>query len=243
MIEREGRARLKAVLFDKDGTLLDFHATWSPILRDVALDLAAGDEAGALRLLRLGGYDPATGELVSGSALAAGNTDDIVALWYPHETDTARRALVERVDALFHAGAVTGSVPVPGLTATLDALAAAGYALGIATSDSTATARAGLASLGVEERFACILGYDAVERPKPAPDMVLAFCEAVSVAPAEVAVVGDSLHDLAMARAAGAGAAVGVLGGTSARDKLEPHADAIIAGLAALPAWLGIATA
>ena len=41
--------------------------------------------------------------------------------------------------------------------------------------------------------------------------MVLGFCEAVEVAPGEVAVVGDAVHDLAMGRAAGVGLTVGVL--------------------------------
>jgi phosphoglycolate phosphatase len=55
-----------------------------------------------------------------------------------------------------------------------------------------------------------------------------------------VAVVGDNLHDLEMARAAGAGLAVGVLSGTSAIDELGPHADHVIASIAELPEVLGL---
>jgi phosphoglycolate phosphatase len=56
--------------------------------------------------------------------------------------------------------------------------------------------------------------------------------------PAEVAVVGDNTHDLEMARAAGAGWAIGVLSGNSDREHLEPHADVILAGVTNLTGWL-----
>jgi phosphoglycolate phosphatase len=66
---------------------------------------------------------------------------------------------------------------------------------------------------------------------------VLAFARALGIAPREVAVVGDAVHDLAAARAAGA-AAVGVLSGPTPRELLAPHADVLIGSVADLPAWL-----
>jgi phosphoglycolate phosphatase len=46
--------------------------------------------------------------------------------------------------------------------------------------------------------------------------------------------VGDSTHDLAMGRAAGCGAVVGVLSGTGTRETLFPLAGRIIASVAEL---------
>ncbi len=232
------RSALKAVLFDKDGTLIDFHKTWPPICRDLALDLAAGKDALADDMLRQAGLDSRTGQVASGSVLAAGNTRDLIALWFPAADASERRRLAARIDAAFEDGARRRSVPVAGLRSTLDALAGAGLHLGVATSDATASARACLETLGLAARFACVLGYDAVPRPKPAPDMVVAFCEAVGVPPGAIAVVGDSRHDLEMARAAGAGVAIGLLGGTSARADLMPLADVVLNGLPALSHWL-----
>jgi phosphoglycolate phosphatase len=58
--------------------------------------------------------------------------------------------------------------------------------------------------------------------------MAHAFCEAMAIAPSQLAIVGDAVHDLAMGRAAGAGLNIGVLSGTSARGDLQDHADVVI---------------
>ena len=55
-------------------------------------------------------------------------------------------------------------------------------------------------------------------------------------------VVGDNVHDLAMARAAGAGAAIGVLSGNGAAADLAPLADAVLDSVCDLPGWLGANT-
>ena len=61
--------------------------------------------------------------------------------------------------------------------------------------------------------------------------MVLGFCAATGLAPAEVLVVGDTDRDMMMARAAGAGLAVGVLTGATPREPLEALADHVIASV------------
>jgi phosphoglycolate phosphatase len=49
--------------------------------------------------------------------------------------------------------------------------------------------------------------------------------------------IGDSLHDLHAARAAGM-TAIAVLTGLAARDSLAPHADLVLDHIGALPDWL-----
>jgi phosphoglycolate phosphatase len=110
--------------------------------------------------------------------------------------------------------------------------------MGVGTSDGTAAARAALAALGVDSYLPHVFGYDSVDRPKPAGDMVHAFAAAVGVPVAAIAVVGDNVHDLQMARNAGAGWAIGVLSGTGAAENLAPLADAVLDSIRDLPAWL-----
>ena len=74
-------------------------------------------------------------------------------------------------------------------------------------------------------RALAIRGAVAVD---PAPDAFLHLCGLLGVAPERTAMVGDSLMDLQMARAAGAGRVIGVLSGVGVRAELEPLADVVI---------------
>ncbi len=96
------------------------------------------------------------------------------------------------------------------------------------------SARRQIEALGLTPFVDFVAGYDSGHGGKPEPGMVLAFAESLGVSPSRIAVVGDSLHDLAAARAAGA-AAVAVLSGPASRADLEPHADVIVADIGDLP--------
>lgn len=229
---------MRGILFDKDGTLIDFHASWSELYRELALELADGDPERAADMLRAGGMDPETGLVRAGSVLAAGNTADFVDLWFPELAGTDRQAMIDRIDATFLANGERHSVPLPGLLETLALLAGDGLVMGVATSDGTAAARAAVSSLGLGSYLPHIYGYDSVARPKPAPDIVHAFAAAIDVTPKDIVVVGDNAHDLHMARSAGAGAAIGVLSGNGSADDLAPLADVVLDSIRDLPLWL-----
>ena len=229
---------LRGILFDKDGTLLDFEATWTPVLRELALEAAGGDVETAMGLLVRGGFLPETGGFRAGSVLAAGTSRSIVELWQPDLRDEEFAAAVARMDRTFHQHGLDHSVPFAEVAATLERLAAADFVMGVATNDTTAAARASLAALGFASYLPHVFGYDAVPQPKPAPDLVHAFADVTGIPPAEIAVVGDNSHDLEMARAAGAGVAVGVLSGTSDHEHLAPLADVVLDSIRDLPDWL-----
>jgi phosphoglycolate phosphatase len=227
-------------VFDKDGTLLDFERTWAPVHRACAAavaDKAAHRDA----LMRAAGHDPETDRFVPGSPIVAGTARDVAEAWLPllgpAHGDLA--ALTALLDATFTAQAARCAVPVDGLSDTLRQLAEAGVVMGVATSDNTDSAEAGLSAMGVRAHFDFVCGYDAGHGHKPGPGMVLGFCAQVGLSPAVVAVVGDSLHDLHMARAAQAGLVVGVLTGPATHAELAPHADMVLGSIAELPQLLG----
>lgn len=217
-------SEIAGILFDKDGTLLDFDASWAPVNRKVALIAAAGDAALAENLLRACGMDPVTGRLVPDSLLAAGNTREIaeglIAAGAQHDLD----ALVPLIDDLF-AGAAELSVPVTELAPLFARLRERGLRLGIASSDNERSIRHTAERFGFAHLVHYVAGYDSGFGTKPEPGMVLGFSEATGIDVSEIAVVGDNNHDLHMGQRAGAGLKVGVLTGTGSRESLSAASD------------------
>jgi phosphoglycolate phosphatase len=232
---------IRGVLFDKDGTLIDFLATWSPAYEQAASDTARGDAALAERLLTQGGRDPLTRRFRPDSPLAAGTNAEIGRLWAELAGHADHAALTEKLDKFFREHAVANARPVTDLVNLFGRLRGHGLKLGLATMDSSAAAEAQLASFGVRRLMDFVCGYDSGFGHKPGPGMVEGFCRSVRLAARSVAVVGDSPHDLDMARAAGAGLAIGVLTGVSPRETLTLHADLVLESIADLEVALELA--
>ncbi|ERM01539.1 HAD family hydrolase [Brucella intermedia 229E] len=232
---------IRAVLFDKDGTLIDFDRTWFSISWQLAQRAAkGGDDLRARALLDAGGgYDWLTERFRANSVIAAGTVEDIVSLWHPDVVSEQSRELIEEYDAYCVTEGARSAVAVEALHETLETLRTMGFRLGIATNDSEAGAHATAKALGIDGFFDVVIGYNTAARPKPYPDPpLLYFAEKLGLAPHEIAMVGDNLHDLETAHAAGAGLAVGVLSGNSPREALEPHADIVLDSVAGLPELL-----
>lgn len=227
---------IRGVLIDKDGTLIDCDATWGPVIRHLAAELGAAGQADAM--VEAAGLDLGTGRLRAGSVFAAGSTRDLVALWWPDADDARSLDLARHIDATCARMGPSTSAPLFALEPFFRELEQRGLAYGIATNDSLVSVRAFLETKGLSPLVPHVFGYDSVARPKPGPDMVHAFCDAAGLVPEQVAVVGDNVHDLEMARAAGAGWAIAVLTGNGGIVDLEPHADVVLGSIVELPAWI-----
>lgn len=227
-------AAIDGILFDKDGTLLDFDDSWGPVNRKVGLMASGGDADLAATLLRACGMEPDTGHITPDSLLAAGNTREIaegfVAAGSPYSLDW----LVPRIDAMF-AGAAEESVPVTDLAALFASLHGRGLKLGIASSDNELSIRRIVERFGLGAYVDFIAGYDSGHGTKPQPGMVLGFCQATGLDPSRVAVVGDNNHDLHMGHNAGAGLKIGVLSGTGSRESLAAYSDLLLDDVSHLP--------
>ncbi len=226
---------IRGILFDKDGTLLDFEATWGPLNWRAARHAAGRDEALARRLLRHAGYDEALARSGAGTVIAAGTTPEIAETFAEllPGTDVAELSL-----ALKHIfdDSASSATPVPGAHQTLTMLGSRVRTMGVATHDSLAGIHNSLGPHGLLQHFTFLAGSDSGRGHKPGPGMLQAFCRATGLAAHEVCVVGDNLHDLDMGRNGGAGIRVGVLTGTSSYADLAPHADLVLPSLVELAA-------
>ena len=219
---------IRGILFDKDGTLIDYDRTWVPIHRDVALFAASGDQALAADLLRRFGQHPETDAVTAGSVLAAGSIYDIAEAFAAHLGARTPPDLAAAIDRIYAEGGARHAVLIDGAQATLIELKARGLRLGVATNDSVGGLEASLGRTGTLHLFDFAVGCDSGLGSKPDPGMALAFCEELGLAPHEMAMVGDAEHDLATGRAAGAGLTIGVLSGTSAAKDLQALADVLL---------------
>ena len=94
--------------------------------------------------------------------------------------------------------------PVAGAADAVDAIQAAGYRTCVASSGDLAKIRRNLAKTGLLDRFGDrLFSGDDVEDGKPAPDLFLHAASVMGVEPPRAAVVEDSRHGVAAARAAG----------------------------------------
>jgi len=223
-----------ALLFDKDGTLFDFAATWNEWTETLIRDLSLGNQQVARDLAEVLGYDLSTSSFRPDSIAIACANAEIAAAMAPvvgHMTVTE----IEHHLATSAASAnLAEAVP---LVAFLDDLLARGKVLGVMTNDAEISARSQLERAGVLGHFAFIAGYDSGHGAKPDPDPLLAFCRDVGVDPARTAMVGDSRHDLQAGSAAGM-RRIGVLTGLALHEDLAPLADVVLPDIGHILAWL-----
>lgn len=224
---------IRGVLFDKDGTLFDFNATWAAWACRFLGDLADGDERRAAALGRVIGFDLDSRSFYPDSPVIAGTPREIAEVLAPHLPDDPD-ALVWRINAEAASAPLVPAVTLPPL---LEQLRARGLALGVATNDAEAPARAHLRHAGIEDAFDFVAGFDSGHGGKPAPGMLLAFAHRTGLRPAEILMVGDSRHDLLAARAAGTRAAA-VLTGPALADELAPLAEVVLPDIGHLPGWI-----
>lgn len=225
---------LNAILFDKDGTLFDFEASWGIWMRDAIRDLSRGDAAAASALAEVLRFDTVAMRFVPDSPVIAGTLAEIVPLLAPILPSLTPEEIAAELEA---SAAVAAMVPAVPLGPLLEGFRRDGYALGIATNATLAETHPQLDAAGITGLFDFVAACDSGFGAKPGPGMCLAFAAHLGHAPETVLMVGDSLHDLTAGRAAGMRTA-GVLTGLAGAEELAPFADVVLPDIGALPGWL-----
>lgn len=206
------------IVFDWDGTIIDSAATIVECIRQSALDmgLEPPEPSRASHVIGLGLQD----------ALRQA-VPDLSPERYLEFVSLYRKHFLAREDSmrLFD-----------GMRELLEELSA-GRRLAIATGKSRKGLQRALQASGLEARFAASRCADETH-PKPHPAMLLEILEELSIAPAQALMIGDTSHDLEMARGAGV-AAVAVTYGAHPEQALAACAPlGCLGSVAELRTWL-----
>ncbi len=230
------------VVFDKDGTLIDFEYAWGrQVVAGVERLLAAVGGSDSLRqdLYHSLGYDVKTGRTHGRGPLATASMEKLYTIaavvLYQHGFiwDEAEA----HVRDYFEAGIASIPLrelvrPVANVNALLAELREASVHVAIVTTDDRLPTQGTMALLGIEELVDFLACGDDPIRIKPAPDAVLAACAHLGVEPARTLVVGDTVTDMLMAARAGVGCRAAVLTGAGSRDSLVTNADVVLNSVA-----------
>ncbi len=196
---------VRLAVFDCDGTLVDGQAAVCEAM-EIAFERAALARPPRSAIRRIVGLSlpQAVRELA------------------PDITEGALRVAVENYKTAFRQSRNDGRLEEPlfdGIVELLDRLLAAGWTLGVATGKSDRGLRSCLAGHGIIDRFVTLQTADR-HPSKPHPAMLEAALVEAGAHLRDAVMIGDTVFDMDMARAAGV-RAIGVDWGYHAADELH----------------------
>ena len=179
--------RLRAVLFDMDGTLLDTAPDFIAVAQ--AMRMARGLDRVPDQQVR---------DVVSGGAramvLSAFDVDPL-----SDEFEILRLEFLER----YQRHCAVESKLYEGMAELLSEIEQADLICGVVTNKPVRFAEPIMQQLGLASRSAVLVCPDHVSKSKPDPEPMLLACSQLDLDPATVLFVGDDLRDIESGRAAG----------------------------------------
>ena len=233
------------VVFDKDGTLIDFHTLWGPRVKRAIDAICASlgwDQSLTNMLTTALGYDPQTAQVVSQGPLATAPISEleivVATILFQHQMSWEHAKYL----ASEHFGPVMSALPqaaeinpLGDVHTAIARLKSSGVQVAIATSDDRAPTEAALRELNLTQTVDLILCADDPGTPsKPDPQVLHYISQQLVVGIDRTVMVGDTVSDLEMARQAGVALTVGITGGADKTTELEPYADALLSSVSGL---------
>jgi HAD superfamily hydrolase (TIGR01549 family) len=220
------------IIFDKDGTLIDFHAMWGGWAIELARRLERNTGRPITgRLFEVMDFDPDAGRIMPDGHLAITPTSELQRLTTEvlQATGLSTQAVEAAMAAAWHIpDPVALAQPITDLALLFSTLRAQDAKIAIATSDDRAPTETLLIEMKVAPLVDTLICADDGLPIKPAPDMVLTICGRLDISPTKTVMVGDNVPDLQMGRAAGVGLTIGVLSGLSSAEALADYADILL---------------
>ncbi|WP_447590739.1 N-acetylmuramic acid 6-phosphate phosphatase MupP [Aquipseudomonas campi] len=179
--------RLRAVLFDMDGTLLDTAPDFIAVCQAMRLDR---------------GLEPLDNTLIR-DHISGGARAMVAATFAIDPQAEGFEALRQEFLERYQSHCAVFSKLFDGMAALLEDIEQAKLLWGVATNKPVCFAEPIMQQLGLATRSAVLICPDHVSRSKPDPEMLLLACEKLGIQPGEALFVGDDLRDIESGRAAG----------------------------------------
>ncbi len=232
--------RIKGIIFDKDGTLLDFDAFWVTVARysiEEILQETDAEEIPVDEMLQAIGVKNGTMDIMG--ILCYGTYRQTAQAFVEVMARYGKDASVDKMEKItvdaFTRNAHKGQM-LPNsekLIEVLEALKNKGIKLFVVTADAPVMTKKCLDKLGITELFERIYTDDGVHPPKPDPYCVEDICSRYNLPKCSLMMVGDTLVDAGFA-SNGRIAMVGVAKTQRNRDVLAPQCDYVIEDLSCL---------
>jgi phosphoglycolate phosphatase len=219
--------RIRAVLFDMDGTLVDTLPDIAAAVNATLADLGL-QALDATHIATLIGNGP---RVLSRRALDAQPTLTIV------ERERLVEPLLAGYAQRYATQAGTLGRVFPGTIEGLRELAQRGLKLAVVTNALHHLAETVLTRFGIAPFLQLIVGGDRVTRHKPHPEPLWHACNFFNIDPQQALMVGDSVNDVAAACAAGC-AVVCVPHGYDQGQPVSELGCDVLESLTSLPSWI-----
>ena len=233
--------KTKAVIFDKDGTLLDFDSFWVSIsykaIEDILAAVKVEHDLTEEILSALGVKKRVTGingVLCKGTYTQMGQV--IYKVLAKYGCNVTEEEVIRLTVEAYHRNSKEGIVKpaCENIFDVLSRLKKHGMKLAVVTTDDAFVTKKCLEALGIDTLFDAVYTDDGKYPAKPDAYCIHDFCEKQGLLKSEVVMVGDTLTDVFFARNGGI-KIVGVAKSDTNRSLLDTEADVVVPDISYLP--------
>jgi HAD superfamily hydrolase (TIGR01549 family) len=193
---------IKGILFDKDGTLIEFERTWHSIMTIVFKKIQTDNLMNHEQLEKIKVH---CGYMKNGfeqeSKIQYLPTSSIIKNWLQLIGETSIVNMENQLYNIFNEASVDYGVTIQLLPGTKEIIPylSKKYFIGIATADTEASMKHSLENAGLIDYFDYFGSDNGELRGKPDPMMAQEFCDSFDIKRNELLIVGDSVSDFQFA--------------------------------------------
>jgi phosphoglycolate phosphatase-like HAD superfamily hydrolase len=235
---------IQLVVFDKDGTLVDFDHLWGgkaqQWVEGMVQHLGSSNSL-KTQLYQAIGYDPNAQRVINDGPLAVASTPVLytvaAVVLYQHGIHWHQAEQLSQQYGLTSLGAAPTAAeikPLGDVVGTMRRLVEAGVRIVVATSDGRMVTQATLPHLGITDSVDDLFCGDDPLPNKPNPTGMFHLAEKFNLQPNQILMVGDTVSDMLFGRNAGVAGCVGISSGAGDVLALQETADTVIPAIDAI---------